>query len=1082
MSKINNKKKASLVFKTLGVSSVVATTLFLSAGIIQTPNIIEIKSENNRSLNEVQTQALENSRIYFSNFEFMNATDETNFLAPYNREAIKQWETIKKNLESNEIVAFKNTASYKYIMNKVVELLAQKDNLEVKEAMIKAPDGERLWNTMKDNIGWKDFSNIVGSVEELQKKLKTLSGFISGNSDTHRIATLSNKSKKVWANLSETNIETPIEELTGDYKTVVKIAEFEPDVFEGTSGTISLNFNFSSKNNTTASRGSLIIRNLSGKTLKQGVDDLDVFGRWDLGSGQVIGGAGEININIPEIMPNFVLSQESKKISIFARLKAEETLQSISVDRNFGYTSISNFGILDSQLSNSTPLFDETNKEKVVSNIQFFSTKLQSTTATTAEAGSSINKGINKKFEYYLGSNTNLNLNLFYKTKNEYKELFSFVDDEVSTTNQQMLKFGIDDKGEAFSIDTSKIEFSKSVLSEVVSSVETDINNAAVSSQTFKNISTALDPVPSFFKQQIFFNDLVMAFSIKGSPINVGTGIMGIKIEDLSQKIFFEKPINYDSSPDSVLSQAKASKWVNEESEVIAKLSEVYSSWANSGSNGGSSKLGLTNYNKIKSSKNGNKFTKIHWGSESVDYTGTELYNSLVDEYSTYTAILTELISGYTSQGNIFQVPTTPASIIIENQLLAVENGDFRNKIIENVKKIITDKPVDEIKQIENQLALLVNVKFSEMKKSIFDAAINKFYYDEIKKYLDSEITGKIFNNSSEFLSFDSKNELFNITNDKKILSIENKFKGSDIMASLFKVLYSGDESKKLFFGSSIFSAVSTSGGVESLLNLFISFSTTDQISTFNSNTTQTIANSLNVYDRLLSTFGFGINDITERSLVSGNQIALKWGNKDFAAAVSDMTEQFVKEKTVNILQKEYKYIFFKSLVTSSNIYNSLKYRYENSPFVEEVDKIKDKEKITNILNAGIILPETIFTWSRIQKSATIIDYIESFSKNLEESKKLSNEIKTDPLILDLVIKEQQSLFDVNPFLDMVIIWPILIGLIAVGILVVSSISLAGTIKTSKLSSKKVVATILIIAVIISIVLLGASIFGFISL
>jgi hypothetical protein len=99
-------------------------------------------------------------------------------------------------------------------------------------------------------------------------------------------------------------------------------------------------------------------------------------------------------------------------------------------------------------------------------------------------------------------------------------------------------------------------------------------------------------------------------------------------------------------------------------------------------------------------------------------------------------------------------------------------------------------------------------------------------------------------------------------------------------MKSLFDLLYFGVnafEFETTYFGNSIFSAVSTNGGAQSILDLFVGFSTNqDVLSTFDSLTSQTKINSVNIYDRLLSTFGFGINNITELSLKTGNPIELK--------------------------------------------------------------------------------------------------------------------------------------------------------------------------------------------------------------
>lgn len=1113
MNKFANKKIGLALKVSLAISSVVASAFLLSPRIeniqINKNKIISISENqniNNKSLNESQTLALTNSQFFFSEFELMNAVS-VNFADNYDREAVKQWETIKSNLEIPEIKAFENTASYKYIMNKVVELLGTVNpNLTTKEAL---KNDEATWNLIKDSLGWKEFSDIVGSPEEFKKNLSILSGFVSGNSDTHRIQSILNRPDMSWIDLSKNESDptykTAIPPLSGDYKTVVKIAQFDPTSFEGETGTIKIDFSFIMGEGISSMNGSLILRELQNlndtNDLQQSMKNLNIFGRWNteksISDSENVEGSNQV----PGIMNNFVLSRNpiNGNISIFVRLKENQNLNQIVVKRDFGHTGIANFGIIESQLNDESPIFNENIS---LSGIQFFSSALKETNATPKDVEDSANQSINSKFEYYLGDNTSLNLNLFYKklalSENEkpiYKELYDFVGDEVSTILQQSLQLGIKDNS-PLSIGSKKILFSKSVLEEVVKSLDANITNGSISIQTYEN-GVSLEPKPTLFKQQLFFNDEIFGFAIKGDPTFVASNTLGIKIEDVSQKIFFEKPKSFENSSDlsikPVFSESLGSKWVNEESEVISKLAEVYSSWANNGVSGGFLELGENKYNKIAYTLNNNEYSEIKWVEQKANYTGNQLYISLVGEYESYTKILNQLIPNYNNDENIFKIPQNSPTEVIENRLLSLENGDVRTAVITAVKEIITNKPEDEIAQVEKQLLKLVIYKFSEMKKTVFDEVVNNYYYEEIKKYLISDINSKTFNLTNDFLNFVDVDELFLITSDK-ILTSSQSIKGSKVMESLFNLLYYGSEVKKMFFGTSIFSTPSPSSGNESAIEIFNKYSNVndrDQLSTFESTTSQSKTESMSIYDKLFSIFGFSINGITDNSLKSGEKINLSWKNDKgntltLDLAISNVLEQFVSKKSVDILQESYQYSLFNSLVTSANIYNSLKYRFDNSPFAGDVENAeanvkKDKENIRKILAGGINSPEQLFAWSRVQMSANVSNYIEKFSADINQAQKFSNQIKTDKDILERIIEEQTALLQVNPLISVGYVWPVMIGLISVGMIVVSAISLAGITKTSKLSSRKVISAIIIITLILSILLFATAGFGLFS-
>ncbi len=1069
MNKLKNKKAYS-VLKTFGVIAASATTLLLSsAGFVGSSinqlsnNQMTNNSYNSRSLNEVSKDALTNSEFYFKNFTFINPDTGDAGTTAQLVIAKKQWIDIKTNLESN-FSQFSEIASFKYIVSKINDLIAWSDVLVVRESL-RSSGNIAIWETIKDTLGWKEFVAVSGTQEELDTNIKMLSGFVSGSSDSHRIRTLSNKPSKVVDLV--TGIMTDVA-LTGDYKTEITIAEID---LASVSEDIKLDFDFSNSSLTgMTARGSLIIRNSNQQItdpsikLSKSQTDLEIFGRWtNLGMNSLEDPAN----NFKQVMDNFVLSKSNGKLFVVVKLRDGDQFSNIKV------SGVSNFGIVNSTIDSTVPTYPT---DDTITNIKFFSTDLLVSNASYTDVGGTSNTKINKKYEYYLGNDTEFNLNLFYKNKQDqaYKDLFGFEGDKVSATKKQSLILGVLE-GAISNIGSTKIEFSDEVMAEIGVS-DDDLSQLSVS------LKTETSTTKNIYKQGLYFNDL-MGFSVSGVPIPSRTGFVISLNTILTKKIFFEDPgFVSDTTVKPAVSTAISSKWINSESEVIAYLAKIYESWSKEDQGVGVTKLGQKLYNKITYSQEGQIYKDISWRSESNDYTGREMYSSIVDEYSIYQEIMEQLMpSEPWNLKNIYEIGVGgTANDIVKERLLSIENKAQRQLILDNVKLIIDSTSKDKDLLVEKQLAELIKIKFAEMKDVLINP-INEFYYKEIKKYLDSNVDNKMkITDVNSFLKFDQTAGLFNWTSSNpKVLETADVLTGSQKMKSLFDLLYFGEKeynSKITYFGNSIFSAISTNGGEQSVLELFTSFASNQEtLSSFNSLASQTKINSINIYDRLLSTFGFGINNITENSLETGNAIELKWGEVDFATAIDTIFQKLnpSSREKVNILEKNYEYNILSSLITSSNIYNSLMFRKENTP-IGVVSPEKDLIKIMNILDAGITSYKNIFVWSRIQKIGNDIEvYTTDFSMNLSQTKILSDEIKTSIDILDRIIEEESALFQINPFINVQIVWPILVGLIAVGMIVVSSISLAGTQKRLKLSSKPVVKTMLIIVILISIASLG---------
>ncbi|MGL5732975.1 MAG: hypothetical protein ACRCXE_02820 [Metamycoplasmataceae bacterium] len=1060
---ILKNKKASLILKSLGsvVGLTASTALLVSPGIAQQNDNTSIKTNDlNKSLNEVSKDNLLNPEFYFDSFTFRNPDQgaETPAEIPLAKE---EWNKIRTNLE--RYPQFATSPSYKYIMDKITDLTvwADSENFVIREALRVAGKMD-VWENIKETLGFQEFVDVAGEEEELHQNIMALSGLVSGQSSTYRIRALENRQSKI-VNLV-TGVTTDIN-IPGTYRTVVTIAEIDYATFRED---VKIDFSYSSNAFTgIAARGSLIIRNkndqISSDTLVNNKANLEIFGRWtNLGNNSV--GTN----NFRSTLDNFVLSKtDDDKLLVVARLKDGEQITNIRTD------GISNFGIINSQI-NDVPIYPSTD---MLDTVNFFSTNLLMTGANSSNVPGTTNPRINKKYEFYVGSETEFNLSLFYKNMNEgiYKELFDFEGDKVSSTLKQNISVGVKG-GNPINLSTKNVEFSDEVLAEL-NLPETRLEELGISLKTERSTS------PHLYKQGIYLNDL-MALAISGSPIPSVGGITISLGNRLTDKIFFEDP-GY-TPVDPVVSEVSTTspiKWINSENQVITELSRIYEAWSRDTDPIGRDKLGQKFYNKVAYELSGGKYKDVTWKNQSNDYTGKEMYSNIVEEYSIYQQILSQLIPSTSSENtrNIYEIGSGgTAQNIVRGTLLSIENKAQRTLIIDNVKAIIdSTSPIKDL-LIEQQLAELVRIKFSEMRTTLTNP-INTFYYFEIKKYLDSELTDKTrISAVDSFLIFDEENGLFNLKGQNpKVLETTSQLTGSQKMESLFTLLYFGLKeygSETTFFGNAIFGAASTNGGTESILDLFIGFNSNQKIlSDFSSSVSQTQIDSVNIYDRLLSIFGYGINEITENSLKTGEEIKLEWKGDNLEKAITTIFNKFNSStlQQVSILERDYEYNVFNSLVTSANIYNSLTYRKYNPP-QGVTSPSDDARKIVNILESGIVSHINIFAWSRIQEVGNDIQrYTDLFSENLSETIRLSNQIKTEVDILDRFIEEQNALFQINPFLNVQIVWPILVGLIAVGMIVVSSMSLAGTRKNSKLASKPVVKMILIVAILISIAALG---------
>jgi hypothetical protein len=248
--------------------------------------------------------------------------------------------------------------------------------------------------------------------------------------------------------------------------------------------------------------------------------------------------------NFKQVMDNFVLSKDGGKLYISVRLKDGDQISNLKISH------ASKFGIIKSAID-TTPIYPTTD---TISNIKFFSTDLDASNASSSDVPGTSNTRINKKYEYYLGDDTELNFNLFYKNNVDkvYKSLFGFEGDKVSATKKQLLALSILG-GNIGSLETTKIEFSDEIMAEI------GVNDSGLD-QLSVSVKTETSATKNIYKQGIYFNEL-MAFAISGEPIPSRTGMIISISSVLTEKIFFEDPgFVSDAAIQPTVSTAGASK------------------------------------------------------------------------------------------------------------------------------------------------------------------------------------------------------------------------------------------------------------------------------------------------------------------------------------------------------------------------------------------------------------------------------------------------------------------------------------------------------------------------------------------
>jgi hypothetical protein len=249
--------------------------------------------------------------------------------------------------------------------------------------------------------------------------------------------------------------------------------------------------------------------------------------------------------NFKGVMDNFVLSKSGGKLFIVVKLKDGDQISNVKV------SGVPNFGIINSTLDSAVPTYPT---EDTITNIKFFSKDLMVSGATASDVVGTTNQRINKKYEFYVGDNTEFNFNLFYQNSVDkvYKDLYGFEGDKISSTKKQLLALGVV-AGSPASIAASKIQLSDEVMAEI-GITDSDLNQLSVS------LKTETSATKNIYKQGVYFNEL-MAFAVSGAPVPSRTGLVISLDSVLTQKIFFEDPgFVADAATKPNVSTATASK------------------------------------------------------------------------------------------------------------------------------------------------------------------------------------------------------------------------------------------------------------------------------------------------------------------------------------------------------------------------------------------------------------------------------------------------------------------------------------------------------------------------------------------
>ena len=1058
----------------------------------------------------------------------------------------ESWKKFKENLEAlagsssikDELITIADQVlNVKSIKNIYKEIDGLKNtNNWMTDAMIQS-----LKDTIKDQTGYVESMNEITGIDDIPSKLLSLSGIEEGTKISS-LTTVGNANMLI-RDLSSTQNTTgtvgTIGSVAGqDYKYLAKIAEIDPTV----EGSYALTFNWKKTASSSNVSGTLFINNKGENgqlPLNQYKDNistltstLDVFGRWNLGANGTLGSG-----NYDQSFENFVIQKGTDNtgkevIEVLVRLKDNQTISNIqwgtdaTIPGAVNLKTGSRLGILDVQANdkntfrsailgtftkataNNLPtggkLISDINTN-CVKTVSFFSNTLTSKKITTKDTKA------NRNLTFWQYGNLEYSLPLYYAVGSEsdianntitYNPI-SIYSNGSATSAQQTIILNSTENNPTDLSPTTYSMFSE-LKNKLPDAVKADFVSASKIS-----LKSSLYSSQKVTKQELSFYDNFYAIGNRDegwNSVDVSGDVKFIKIQDPTQKIFFENPfpntITESTSATVGNTQIQAQETINERTAVIGFLGNVYQqfSLANSGDLAGET------YRDLRYGKwvpKGSNYSNIVYENSSFTGSAHQLYTLLNNTWKVIRPAMDNLFGTTTNNGRYDATQQTAQTVVTSYLAFVSEFTADSSKLESLITEAIT-KVKEEVTNITEQttyeslsssLKKSLGVIMSKLIQLQLDTISNEFklrlstpLYNAIKDVISNTANKVSFtiNAASSFLETTSSagnKKLIKYTNNGwNNITSNTESTLMDAVQKMLQILYfnNNNGNTTVYLGNSIFNT----GNLQTLFN---SYSPTS-LTSFVSDSYQTQNEKVAFYAKLFSVFtNYNLQSKAQEMLKTGSTSPIN--SAEITSAFKDMLLKITNQvqRIENIKEDVVKSYYLDDLISGANAIIALKWKLEqlstttfsSRAGISQKEANDIQQNIQNILNSNEqISSSELSIWSNlILSSYNYAGYTENLSGRNGDSALMSmvDKIVDNNTLLAVRAQETVPAIVALEYLIKYIWWPI-IALIGLGIVVSSSVGLATKDRKVKLSARPVVKWLLVASIILGLGVLALSI------
>lgn len=1155
----NQNKNKSLKIKN---KIILPLATVLSASSIALVSLFNTTQNVNNTVVSLAHDVNSNSKSISS-----NASQKNNLIGPHELFYLSQkldssvnvWNDIQNNENSNNYNSWKQfkdklsaLAGSSSIKDELITIADQALNVKSIKSIYKQIDdlkqanswmSEALIQSMKDIVkndtGYVESMDQIEGVNDIPNKLLSLSGIEEGT----KISTLTTvgNANMLITDLSTTSTGTAgnnIGSVAGqDYKYLAKIAEIDPTV----EGSYALTFNWKKTASSSNISGTLFINNKGENgqlPLSQYKDNistltstLDVFGRWNLGANGTLGSG-----NYDQSFENFVIQKGTDNtgkevIEVLVRLKDNQTISNIqwgtdaTIPGAVNLKTGSRLGILDvqandkntfrsailgtfsraasSQYPTSGKLID--NISNTVNKISFFSDTLTSKKITSKETRA------NRNLTFWQYGNLEYSLPLYYAVGSEsdianntitYNPISIYSNGSATSAQQTIIL----NSTETAPTDISPTTYS--MFSELKNKLPDAVKADFVSASKI-SLKSSLYSSQKVTKQELSFYDNFYAIGNRDegwNSVDVRGDIKFIKIQDPTQKIFFENPFSNaitDSTSATVRNtEIQAQETINERTAVIGFLGNVYQqfSLANSGDLAGET------YRDLRYGKwvpKGSNYSNIVYENSSFTGSAHQLYTLLNNTWKAIRPAMDKLFGTTTNDGRYDATQQTAQTVVTSYLAFVSEFTADSSKLESLITEAIT-KVKEEVTNITEQttyeslsssLKKSLGVIMSKLIQLQLDTISNEFklrlstpLYNAIKDVISNTANKVSFtiNAASSFLETTSSagnKKLIKYTNNGwNNITSNTESTLMDAVQKMLQILYfnNNNGNTTVYLGNSIFNT----GNLQTLFN---SYSPTS-LTSFVSDSYQTQNEKVAFYAKLFSVFtNYNLQSKAQEMLKTGSTSSIN--SAEITSAFKDMLLKITNQvqRIENIKEDVVKSYYLDDLISGANAIIALKWKLEqlsttafsSRAGISQKEANDIQQNIQNILNSNEqISSSELSIWSNlILSSYNYAGYTENLSGRNGDSALMSmvDKIVDNNTLLAVRAQETVPAIIALEYLIKYIWWPIL-ALIGLGIVVSSSVGLATKDRKVKLSARPVVKWLLVASIILGLGVLALSI------